>query len=215
MPEDVYVVKIKNQERLRTYVSAHIATWYSFVRRTLGRDIGNGELRVVYGYRKSTAFGFAAVSTAKKPTETRLTFCENEGWTRQSGYKYRWSQIGSADVKTGPEYEESAELMYPVYGTSRKLPENQCLFISTLDAKLSEKAWKSMESLPVLAVDTMRSGSSPESLQLNSHLNLGLSRSNSSDGEHPSAVSSTKTPSMQVLLGSSLEASLIAEPYVK
>lgn len=209
------MVKIKNQERLRTYVSAHIAGWYVFVRRTLGRAIGNGDLRVVYGYRKSTAFGMAAISRANKSSETRLTFCETDGWARQTGYKYRWSQVGSADVKTGPEYRESAELMYPAHGTSRSLPENQCLFISTLDAKLSEKAWKSMESLPVLAVDTMRSESSPESLQLNSHLNLGLGRSNSSGGEHPSAASSTKTPPMQVLLGSSLEASLIAEPYAK
>lgn len=211
MPEDVYVVKIRNQEQLRKYVSAHLTTWYTFVRQTLGHDIGNGDLRVVYGCRKSTAFGIAAISTAKKPAETRLMFYENEGWARRSGYKYRWSQVGSAHVKTGPEYRESAKLMHPTYGTSRTLPENLCLFISTVDAKLSEEAWKSTESLPVLAVDTVCSELSPSSLRPESHLNQGLDRNNRAGGEHPLGVSSTKNPAMQVLLGKSSEASSIDE----
>ncbi|KAF5312961.1 hypothetical protein D9619_002342 [Psilocybe cf. subviscida] len=206
MPEDVYVVKIRNQERLRKYVSAHLTTWYTFVRQTLGHDIGNGDLRVVYGCRKSTAFGIAAISTAKTPAETRLTFCESESWARQSGYKYRWSQVGSAHVKAGPEYRESIELMHPTYGTTRTLPENLCLFISTVDAKLSEEAWKSVLSLPILAVDTMRSELSPSS-----SLNQGFGHCNSAGGEHPSAVSSTKNPAIQVLLGKSSEASLFNE----
>ncbi|KAF5313294.1 hypothetical protein D9619_002338 [Psilocybe cf. subviscida] len=212
MPEDVYAVKMQNQERLRAYISAHVVTWYDFVRRTLGRDISNGDLRVVCGYRKSAAFGIAAISTAKKPTQTRLTFCKSEEWARESGYKYQWSQVGSADVKTGPEYEESAELMYPVYGTSRKLPENQCLFISTLDAKLSEEAWNSMESLPALAVDATRREFSPSSsLQPERHLNQGLNHDGSSSGEFSSAASPARSPAMQSSSSKSSEASSIDE----
>jgi hypothetical protein len=208
MPEDVYVVKIQNQERIRAYVSKHIVTWYAFVRQTLGRDITNGDLRVVYGYRKSTAFGIAAISTAKKQTETRLRFSESDGWARQSGYKYRWIQAGAADVKTGPEYRESAELMYPAYGTSRTLPENQCLFISTLDVKLSAEAWRSMEALPVLGGDTVRSEppASP-SRQSRSHLSLG--HRDDTGGGSFSAVSSMKMHALHVLLDKSSEVSFV------
>lgn len=201
MPEDVYMVKIQNQERLRAYVSKHIMNWYYFVRRTLGRDVSNGDLRVVYGYRKSTAFGMAAISTAKRPTETQLTFSESEIWAHQSGYKYRWSQVGSADIKTGPEYKESAELMYPDFGRSTALPENQCLFVSTVDIKLSTEAWKSIESAATLAIDATHSSSA--ALDPESHLRSNYHKVSS--GEAPSETSSTENHAMHVSLTKSSE----------
>lgn len=154
MPEDVFAVRVQDPDRIQSYVKFQIADWYKFVRQTLGRrDIKNGDLRVVHSYRKSTAFGIASISTSRKLVVTQLTFQERQNSERQMGYKYRWSLSGFADTKTGPSLKESSELMYPLYGTSQTIPENQCLFVSTIDVKLSKSVWKAVNAPPLVSVE--------------------------------------------------------------
>ena len=74
IPEDIYTTKLKMTTRLWKYVGENIVGWYRFVKHTLGHDIENGDLRVVYGCRKSSGFGIATAFNKGWRENTRLSF---------------------------------------------------------------------------------------------------------------------------------------------
>ncbi|KAF5312799.1 hypothetical protein D9619_003674 [Psilocybe cf. subviscida] len=179
MPEPVYLSKLQNIAPLRKYVRNNIRSWYSFVKQDLGRDINNGELRVVYGCRKSAGFGLATVpSRENADASTELTFTTDEA----TGCKYRWRHRGSAEVKAGPSLAESQDIT-----AQRDIPDteahatiiNQCLFVSTIDFTLPEEEWQSITLGDPVATSQQwpgsRSTSSPPS---HSTLSSGEATSN-------------------------------------
>lgn len=155
MPEDVFHLRGQSISMMERYVALHVESWYRFFKYTIRPDIQNGDLRVVYGCHKSSGFGIATMeNTTSRPSSTELTFIVKNIWTKtqsgqwkktNSGQKYAWNFTGSADVKVGPSIEETGEVIYPNYGHRHEAPRNQCLFINTVDAKLSDELWKSVE----------------------------------------------------------------------
>ncbi|KAF5312321.1 hypothetical protein D9619_002402 [Psilocybe cf. subviscida] len=139
IPENIHTTKLKMTIRLRKYVKENIAEWYRFVKHTLGHDIENGDLRVVYGCRKSSGFGIATAFNTGRRENTRLTFSVEGPWTDSSRCPYRWSHTGSAEVKAGPSGEDHVEVL------STEPVRNQCLFVNTIDARVSAETWKYVE----------------------------------------------------------------------
>lgn len=144
-PDPVYYMRLQSINLLQKYVNKHLVTWYKFLRDDLGRDIENGDLRVVYGCRKSTAFGIATVLNSGRSSEsTELTFSVDESWIEAVGCKYHWHHRGSAEVKAGPSIDENADIRST--GPGNRIPLNQCLFISSLDFRLSDEEWADVDS---------------------------------------------------------------------
>ena len=141
IPKEIRTNQLKITTLLKIYVKENIATWYRFVKHTLGRDIENGELRVVYGYRKSSGFGIATAFNTYRRENTRLTFWVDSAWAGISGCPYRWSHIGTAEVKAGPYQQENPDI------SSAESARNQCLFVNTMAAKVSAEIWKCIEEL--------------------------------------------------------------------
>lgn len=142
MPEPVYTAKLQQKGRLTAYVHENLRAWYQFFKTELGLDIENGDLRVVYGYRKSSGFGMAAVnngSTDLKAT-TELTFSVDDSRVAATGCKYRWHNRGCVEAKAGPSLDEKQAVITP-NADAVDDPVNQCLFISTIDIKFSEEEW--------------------------------------------------------------------------
>lgn len=139
IPEDIHTSRLRITVPLREYVKANIVAWYIFAKHTLGHEVQNGDLRVVYGCRKSSGFGIAAARRVAGQPNTRLTFSVDSPRAATSGCPYRWSHNGSAEVKAGPSQQEYSEI-------SGGIPvNNQCLFVNTLDAKVSAELWQRIE----------------------------------------------------------------------
>lgn len=144
MPEPVYYSRLQGLNLLRRYVNVHLRDWYRFFRGELGRDVENGDLRVVYGCRKSAGFGIATVSNGSPDPITELTFSIDESWTEMAGCRYRWHYRGSVEAKSGPSVDENADIRELVPNGGE--PVNQCLFLSTLDFTLSDDQWTQVNS---------------------------------------------------------------------
>lgn len=147
MPEDVHTTKLKSLSRLRHYFANNVVAWYTYVKYTLGHDIENGDLRLVYGYRKTSGFGIATAFNAGRAGDTQLTFSVDESWARASGCPYRWSHIGSAEVKAGPSALDRVDL------PAQPSPQNLCLFVNTIDVQLAVDVWQEIEELETMIVD--------------------------------------------------------------
>lgn len=173
MPEPVYASKLQSTVLLQNYVRKNIKSWYKFVRTVLGREVNNGDLRVVYGCRKSAAFGIATVSnstnrngagSASDPPSTELTFSVNDAWTEITGCKYRWHHRGSAEVKAGPSHDENRDIQQDITGANNASPEpiiNQCLFVSTIDFTLSKHEWQQISCDDAVSATTSQCPSTP------------------------------------------------------
>ncbi|KAF5330491.1 hypothetical protein D9619_005182 [Psilocybe cf. subviscida] len=137
LPEDMHTETLQSITLLREYVSKSLLDWYRFVRHKLGLDIANGDLRVVYGSRKSSGFGIATAFNTGQLENTRLTFLVEGSLDDTSRCPYRWTYTGSAEVKAGPSGRANAE-----FGSTEPV-RNQCLFVNTIDLKISTEAWES------------------------------------------------------------------------
>ncbi|KAF5310728.1 hypothetical protein D9619_007662 [Psilocybe cf. subviscida] len=156
IPKEIRTSQLRITTPLRKYVKENIAVWYKFVRHTLGHEIENGDLRVVYGCRKSSGFGIATAFNAGRQENTKLTFSIDNTWASISGCPYRWNHTGSAEVKAGPTQEENSEISVtePV--------RNQCLFVNTIDARVSAEIWSQIEELEITtAMDTTLDSTPP------------------------------------------------------
>lgn len=139
LPEDMHVTRLKITTRLRKYIQENIAMWYRYFKHTLGHDIENGDLRVVYSCRKSTGFGIAAAFNTGRRDNTRLSFLNESPSAYSSRCPYRWTHIGSAETKAFSSAQANVEF------SSTGPVRNQCLFIETIDTRLSAETWSSAE----------------------------------------------------------------------
>ncbi|KAF5322844.1 hypothetical protein D9619_000230 [Psilocybe cf. subviscida] len=166
MPEPVYASKLRSTVLFQNYVRDNIKSWYRFVRMVLGLEVNNGDLRVVYGCRKSAAFGIATVSnsthrrgseSASEAPSTELTFSIDHSWMEITGCKYRWHHRGSAEVKAGPSFDENRDIQQDMTGASNLQFDhiiNQCLFVSTIDFTLPEHEWQLLICDDLVSVTT-------------------------------------------------------------
>ncbi|KAF8966493.1 hypothetical protein BDZ97DRAFT_687183 [Flammula alnicola] len=135
-----------NVIRLRRYVAANAASWYRYVYEVRGREVMNGDLRLVAGYDKSRAWGMATFSnsTAQKDESFRLKFRPLE--QTDVGRTYGWEYSGTAQVRAGPDIREIEALRMGDPLEEGLEYENQCLFVRTMNVDLPDKFWKELAS---------------------------------------------------------------------
>lgn len=142
MPNGANSTDIDNMAVLRKYVSQNVQNWYKYVRDVRGRNVRNGDLRLVIGKTVSTTWGMAtfvnesdlgveAASFSLKFKPTTI----GEDINRLSPH-YAWEYSGKAQVKSGPaEHEvEKLRVFDRLRGDEGQVNyENQCLFIRTIN----------------------------------------------------------------------------------
>ena len=123
----------------REYAAANVANWYRYVNGPRGREVKNGELRLVVGFDKTTSWGIATFANQTQQNSCRLKFGPSQGDFASTSYT--WSQLeysGVADVKAGPDSDEIDELR--IDGDPPDLRfENQCLFVQIGRASCRER----------------------------------------------------------------------------
>jgi len=151
MPRGAIALDLENVPVFREYVAANVAKWYRFVNGVRGREAKNGDVRVVIGCDKTTSWGMAAISNVTQQQASQLKFkILEEPGAKLSGTAYTWEYSGMAEVRVGPDAKEITALRngdadpFGVIPPSEEEFSNQCVFVRTLNATLSDKAWKEL-----------------------------------------------------------------------
>jgi len=143
MPEGAMSLDLENDAVFSDYLEANVRKWYEFVSRVRGRrDIRNGQIRLVIGCDKTTAWGIATVSGMSQQTKTKLKFKPLD--TTHSSTSYTWECSGMVEERVGPDRRDIDALRNSGNGGHSELDRtlhNQGLFVRTMTATLSNDEW--------------------------------------------------------------------------
>uniref|UniRef100_A0A8H7XWW5 Uncharacterized protein n=1 Tax=Psilocybe cubensis TaxID=181762 RepID=A0A8H7XWW5_PSICU len=160
MPEGAYKEELNNISKFRNHIAIHAESWYRFANGPCGREIQNGDLRLVIGCDKTTYWGIATFYDVVQQKNLRLHYVARQGadGRRIPDKTYSWEHNGGAEVRVGPDREENDDILSEP-GQGPLL--NQCLFLRTLTVTLSEDLWHGVQRS--LGVDVKVDESEPSS----------------------------------------------------
>ncbi|KIJ98157.1 hypothetical protein K443DRAFT_680954 [Laccaria amethystina LaAM-08-1] len=139
MPNGAYHEDLLNIQDFKVIASQNAEEWYRFAIGTCGRDIKNGQLRLVTGCDKTNSWGIATHSDLQAPVTLSLP-----ANSRQAPVEYAWDYEGRVEAKAGPKLEESLDS-----AGNQEYPQNvqnQCTFLRSFILTLAEDVWKTMLS---------------------------------------------------------------------
>ena len=125
---------------------ANAANWYRFLNGPCGREVKNGDIRLVVGSDKTTSWSITTFPAANQTQQNscRFKFGPSEG---DSASAYRWpDNSGVAEVRTGPDSNEIDELRIDSDPPDVQF-ENQCLFVRALSVTLTDDIWADIHTL--------------------------------------------------------------------
>lgn len=146
MPLGATSERLGNITSFRRYLASNLVHWYRFVNGVLGREAKNGDIRLVVGCVKTSTWGIAIFANQSRQSSCRLSFCPLEvpDPIPSDSSRYIWEYSGTADVRTGPSSNEKNRLRQPG-DPGDVIFENQCLFLSTLNATLPDHIWSEIQ----------------------------------------------------------------------
>ena len=139
MPNGAYHEDLLNFQDFNAIASQNAEEWYRFAIGTCGRDIKNGQLRLVTGCDKTNSWGIATYSDLQGPVTLSLT-----ANSTQPPVEYAWDYEGRVEAKAGPKFEESLDS-----AGNQEYPQNvqnQCTFLRSFTLTLADDVWKTMPS---------------------------------------------------------------------
>lgn len=151
MPDGADTEELANVLHFERYMAKNIASWYKYVLVERGRQVENGEVRLVIGRDNSRTWGMAVFENASthgdalqlkfKPTDEDIL----------GNRRYTWEASSAvALARTGPNKKYNEELTTADYLDIK----NQTLFIRTLNARLSNNLWQKLTA--AIATELMR-----------------------------------------------------------
>ncbi|KDR76974.1 hypothetical protein GALMADRAFT_421840 [Galerina marginata CBS 339.88] len=157
MPVGANSEDLANIAKFRKYMAANTEHWYRYILDVRGREPQNGDVLLVTGWDKTSAWGMATFSKATDEQEPFLLQFRtiDQG---DAGITYDWEYSGSAEVRAGPGPREKARIRMGDPSQDGIEYENQCLFIRALAVDLQDKVWQKLASESGLAETGARSG---------------------------------------------------------
>ena len=154
MPDGSFREDLQNITLFRDFAAENAESWYRFVNGPCGRDIRNGELRLITGCDKTSSWGLAAYQNIQSEGDSSDSLGEPLLRFRNTSdaddcvprTPYCWEHEGTAEVKAGPED-------MPGNGARAR---NQCTFIRSHTIMLSKAKWAGVQSTLVSALDSRR-----------------------------------------------------------
>ncbi|PPQ91597.1 hypothetical protein CVT25_013695 [Psilocybe cyanescens] len=142
MPDGADTLELANVLHFERYLAKNVASWYRYVLVERGRQVENGEVRLVIGRDNSRTWGMATFENASTHGDAlQLKFKPMEENVLGSR-RYTWESSGVASARTGPSRAQIEELT-----TEDNLDiTNQTLFVRTLNARLKTKSWRKLTS---------------------------------------------------------------------
>lgn len=149
MPDGATTRNLLNTRRVRLYISSNAEDWYKYARITRGREVGNGEIRLVVGVDKVSSWGIATSACRTGQTASYV-------FKRDPTHLYTWDCIGGSG-RVGPQKREITDLI-----RDNTRPENQTIFIRTINFTLSGKMWNDFPSNDIGQSDSSERPGNPD-----------------------------------------------------
>jgi len=141
MPNGSTATNLYNTRLVEEYMHKNAEHWYRYVIHRRGRRVENGDIRIVVGCDKVSSWGIATLASSLEAC-TRLEF----RGIRDPTTSHSWSCFGAANGRVGPHDEEMQGLRTE---TNTAPIRNQCVFVRTLNATMSEETWNEMAVLHI------------------------------------------------------------------
>jgi hypothetical protein len=143
MPDGAATQDLLNTWVIRDTISSNAEDWYEYARRRRGRDVKNGDIRVIVGVDKVSSWGIATSACNTGQTASYV-------FKHDPNHNYKWDCIGGGG-RVGPHESELLGLI-----EDNTVPQNQCVFLRTINFTFSGKMWK---NFPSEAVEELGPGS--------------------------------------------------------
>ncbi|KAF9045009.1 hypothetical protein BJ165DRAFT_1540818 [Panaeolus papilionaceus] len=125
------------------YMRANLGQWYKYTIGTLGRNVRNGDIRLITGCDKTTFWGVAvAEHPSFVPEKCWLHFRPSAAATTDSEV-HTWDYSGVVSSRTGPSQDEIGELDWDM-ATYRANNPNQCVCVRLMTRTLPKDEWRSI-----------------------------------------------------------------------
>ncbi|KAF8959470.1 hypothetical protein BDZ97DRAFT_1705049 [Flammula alnicola] len=194
IPHGAYTEDLANRAAFKRYLSDNVSSWYKYANGVRGREVNNGDLRLVTGVDKSRAWGMATFANVTEQTNLSLKLRFKPSKDSRVGTIYTWDYSGIADsARSGPGRREIEALWMGDESQGMHAFENQSLFVRTLSAKLQEDQWEKLEyELRTSSILTDQSGAASKNTA-GPNFTLGppssSARSGASSGSHKTPMS--------------------------
>jgi hypothetical protein len=172
MPDGARTQDLLNTRGVRDAISSNGEEWYRYAKNIRGREIKNGDIRVVIGVDKVSSWGMAA-SACNSGRAVSYVF------KHDSVNAHKWDCTGESG-RTGPQSREIRDLI-----EDGAIPQNQCVFVRTINFSLSKKMWKNISSEVLEELDS-GSGSFTDRDSISSYRGEGRTTSGPGAGGSPS-----------------------------
>ncbi len=144
MPNGATSQNLRNTLLLKEYIRQNAEHWYKYTTSTLGRQVENGDIRIVVGCDKVLSWGIGTVANSTGE-RARLEFKSNDSSSHGSTTFGTWNCRGAVNGRVGPHPEEMRDLRAETNAPIR----NQCTFVHTMNATLSEGTWNEITTLQI------------------------------------------------------------------
>jgi hypothetical protein len=176
MPDGAMARDFENRDLLKAYMGAHIESWYRYANVIRGRQVKNGDIRLVYGCDKATSWGMATFANMTEHETHHLKYrsVADGGTTPAQIPLYTWEKTGSTEARVGPEPWEIEDLKRDDNSDAAVNGKywNQTLFIRTLNSRVDDEVFAKIEQEVEAALtqksQQYRNGGSPGSSGSNS-----------------------------------------------
>jgi len=181
MPDGGTAEDLLNHKLVKKYIAKHAKSWYNYIREVRGREVKNGDIRLVIGFDKVSSWGIATFAQNIEE-RVRLEFKTIDS-DQSASRTYVWNCVGGGSGRVGPQEEEMDDLMSnSASGSSIK---NQTVFVRTLNFNLRGEAW---DDLSCHEIRSSVHSPSESGSQSNQGPSLGPSGGRSSSGSEEGNV---------------------------
>jgi hypothetical protein len=132
LPDGAIHEDVRNLGKFREYAALNALNWYKLALAVCKREIDNGDIRLVTGCDKSSAWGIAAFSSTSKGLHTiSLALKAQPG--PDGNTAYTWECSDECDIRTSTGQEDGLR--------------NQCTFVRCFTVSLCELEWMKLVSV--------------------------------------------------------------------
>ena len=135
MPDGGVIEDLVARKTIKEHLAKNAELWYTFVSDVLGLEVDNGDIRLVIGFDKVSSWGIATFSSTVGESDL-LEFKSCDGQAVSQAYS--WNCVGSGKGRVGP-HETLQDLKREPDGSPL---QNQCVFVRTLNFRLSGEIWE-------------------------------------------------------------------------
>jgi len=185
MPDGATTEDLLNHKLVKKYIAKNAESWYTYIKEERGREVKNGDIRLVVGFDKVASWGIATFASSVEE-QVRLEFKTNDS-DQAASRAYTWNFVGGGSGRVGPHEEEMDDLRQPNESATESKLKNQTVFVRTLNFNLNGETSDDLTIHTIRSSDhsTNGSGHPPNQQPPSGHSGAGGQSSSDSEDSHP------------------------------